>query len=378
MKKIMEGSIAVAHVTALCRPGVIAAYPITPSTHIPEELSRIQPQYGYEFVDVESELSAISALIGASAAGSRTFTATSSQGLLLMHEALHNAAGMRLPLVMAVANRAVSAPINIWNDWQDSLSQRDTGWIQLYCKNNQETVDTLIQAFKIAEASLIPTMVCFDGFFLTHEISPLEIPSQEEVDSFLPKFSPASSLDIGNPLTFGAFVSPEHYQGLKEMQQEDLLSSVKTIKEVAAEFEKKFKRKQFPFVEEYCTEDADYLFATMGSLAENAERAVDSLREKKEKVGLLRIKCFRPFPGKEIAGVLEGRKGIAVIEKDLSLGNEGILANEIKAALCGVSEKKKPSLLDVICGLGGKDVPLKVIANLYQDLKKNRCGTIWV
>lgn len=360
---MMEGSDAVARAAALCRLKVVAAYPITPSTHIPEKLSEYQKEYGFEFVPVESEFSAISAIIGASATGARVFTATSSQGLALMHEALHNAAGMRLPIVMVVANRALSAPLNIWNDWQDSLSQRDTGWIQLYCKNNQEAADTTIQAFAIAEKASLPVMVCFEGYYLTHEVSPVDLPTQHEVDAFLPANNRKKVLDVENPLTLGAFAGPAHYQEIKQQQQNDLLDSLKTICDTANEFEKRFGRKQFPLIEEYRSEDAGTVFFTMGSLAENIEVAVDELRAKGEAVGLVRLKTFRPFPNAEIARALKGKKRVIVLEKDYSYGNEGVLATELKATLhdyC-VEAIVSPHVL----GLGGRDVPLDDAKKIY-------------
>ena len=374
MKKIIEGSIAVAHTAAKCRPKVICAFPITPSTHIPEELSRIQPQYGYEFVPVEAEFSAISGILGASAAGARTFTATSSQGLALMHEVLHNASGMRLPLVAVVANRGLSAPLTIWNDWQDSISQRDTGWIQLYCKNNQETIDTVIQAYKIAESVSLPVMVCFDGFYLTHAIEPLDVPEQKEIDDFLPPFKPKHSLDINNPETFGSFVDPKYYQQFKEEQHKLTLSAIDTIQKTADEFSESFNRDEHGLVEEYKSYDADYIIISMGSMAENAEVAVDELRKEGESVGLLRIKMFRPFPSEVIKNALQNKQGILVAEKDISPGLGGALASEVKAALYNGSQ---PNFLSAITGLGGKDVSVENIKELFKKLKNEESGEIW-
>ena len=365
MKRMMEGSIAVAHIVARCRPSVIPAYPITPSTHIPEELSRLQPKYGYEFITVESEHSALSAAIGASVAGSRTFTATSSQGLLYMHEVLFNASGMRLPIVMVVANRAIGAPLNIWNDWQDSISQRDAGWIQLYCKNNQETADTVIQAYKIAEKTDLPVMVCFEGYYLTHEVCEVDLPEQEEIDSFLPPFKPKLFLDTDNPMSFGTFFPPKYYQGVREKHHDDLLASAGTISEVASEFAKKFGRVQHALLEAYGPSDAETVFVTMGSLAENTEVAVDELRTEKKNAGLLRVKCMRPFPAELLAKALSKAKRIIVLEKDVSVGSGGVLALEVRAALhC------ETPVASVVCGLGGKDVPVSEIKKTF-DAKKD-------
>ncbi len=370
MKKIMEGSIAVAHTAARCGVQVVAAYPITPSTHIPEELSRIQPEFGFEFIPVESEHSALSAILGACAAGARTFTATSSQGLALMHEVLHNASGMRLPLVMVVGNRAMSAPLNIWNDWQDSISQRDTGWIQLYCKNNQEVVDTLVQAYRIAETASFPVMVCMDGFYLTHEITTIDLPEKNEISAFLPPYRPKYSLDVEKPYSFGTYMNPQYYMDAKAQQQKEMLESGKTIEAAAADFEKVFERKQTALVEEYSSADAEKVIVTMGSLAENVELVVDELRAKGERVGLVRLKCFRPFPGKAARKALEGKR-IAVMEKDASYGYEGALATELKAVL-------KNDLLDVVCGLGGRDVTLEGVKKVFGMLERGEKGTVWL
>ncbi len=366
-RKILEGSIAMARTAALCRPNVIAAYPITPSTHIPEELSK--KLANYEFVPVEAEFSAISGLIGASCAGARTFTATSSQGLLLMHEALHNAAGMRLPIVMAVANRSVSAPLNIWCDWQDSLSQRDTGWMQLFCKNNQEAVDTLVQSFKIAETASVPVMVCVEGFYLTHLIAPVDIPSQEQVDAFLPAFRPKHALDVSKPEAFGTYAMPNTYYEIRKDHAQLMAASLPVVEKTAQEFEKAFGRKQFALMEDYSSsvKGAKTVIVSMAALSESIELVVDSMRAKKESVGLLRLKCFRPFPSKQLASALSGAERIIVFEKDLSLGLEGILATELKAALqeAGV----KVPVVGIICGLGGKDVKTSELEAAYSKFK---------
>ncbi|MCX6767524.1 MAG: thiamine pyrophosphate-binding protein [Candidatus Micrarchaeota archaeon] len=370
MRKIIEGSIAVAHVVARCGVQVVAAYPITPSTHVPEELSRIQPEYGFEFIPVESEHSALSAIVGASVAGARTFTATASQGLALMNEVLHNASGMRLPLVMVVGNRALSAPLNIWNDWQDGISSRDTGWIQLYCKNNQEVIDTVIQAYKIAETISFPVMVGMDGFYLTHEITTIDLPEKEEISAFLPPFKPKQSLDVEKPLAFGTYMNPQYYMDAKAQQQKDMLAAAKTIEAVAAEFGKAFGRKQAALVEEYQSSDAERVIVTMGSLSENVEIAVDELRAKGERVGLVRIKCFRPFPAEALAKALGGKKA-AVMEKDASYGYEGALATELKAAL-------KTDVLGIVCGLGGRDVKLGDVKKVFEMLSRGEKGTVWL
>ncbi len=363
-EKIIEGSEAVAHTVARCSPDVVAAFPITPSTHIPQELSRIQPEHGFEFIPVEAEFSSISAVFGASAAGARAFTATSSQGLLLMHEVLFAASGTRLPMVMVVANRAVSAPLSIWNDWQDSVSQRDTGWIQLYCKNSQETVDATIQAFKITEEARIPVMVCFDGFYLTHEISPIDIPEKEEITAYAPK-QEWDSLDVDDAKSFGCYATPEYYQGMKQDQHEALVASLPVIEKHAKEFAEKFGRKQFAFVEEY-KNDGDTAIISMGSLAEQAELVADE-----GLAGVVRVKCFRPFPREAVKKALEGKKRVVILEKDVSFGSEGALATEVKSLL--FDEGMSPEVTAIICGLGGKDVS---VDNIKEALEKK--GSTWM
>jgi pyruvate ferredoxin oxidoreductase alpha subunit len=366
----MEGSLAVAHTAARCGPEVVAAFPITPSTHIPQELSRIQPEYGFEFVPVEAEFSAISAILGASAAGARVFTATSSQGLLLMHEVLFNAAGMRLPLVIAVANRAVGAPLNIWNDWQDSVSQRDTGWIQLYCKNNQEALDTLVQAFKIAEKVKIPAMVCFDGFYLTHEVCPVDLPSQDEIAAFLPKRVQKDVLDVDAPVALGCYAMPSDYQEFRRELDNALKGSALVIEEVAKEFSDKFGREQFGLIEEYAN-DKPIAIVTLGSLAEEAEVVADD-----GKAGLVRLKCWRPFPVKALAKALEGKEKILIIEKSVSLGFEGALSIELKACLHNAGNQAK--VLSAIAGMGGKDVTVDHLRALVERADGGEEGCIWV
>jgi len=374
--QIISGSKAMAHTAANCGIDVVAAYPITPSTVIPEELSRIRPQHGFEFIPVESELSAMSAVIGASAAGARAFTATSSQGLLLMTEALYNASGLRLPIVMVVANRAIGAPLNIWNDWSDAISQRDSGWIQLYCKNKQEAVDTLVYAFRIAEENLIPVMVCFEGFYLTHEVSPVDVPSKEEALSFLPAFKPKDSLDVSDPKLFGAFAGPAVFQDYKQGQYADFLNVFPSIEKASSDFEKKFGRKQFALCEQMFMDDAEWIVLTMSSLAETTEVVVEKLRKQGVKVGLLRLKCFRPFPKKLVADALAGKKGVVILEKDAAEGNQGALAHDVKEAL--FEQKACLPILSCVCGLGGKDVPTQAIESAVKRLTQGETGAAWL
>lgn len=377
MKKTVEGCAAVAEAIKNCEPGVVACYPITPSSHIAEKLSKYYANGELkDYITTEAEFSSISAIIGGVAAGSRSVSATSSQGLALMHEALFAAAGLRLPTVLVVGNRALSAPLNIWNDHQDSIAQRDTGWIQLYVESNQEAVDTTIQAFKIAEKVMLPAMVCFDGFFLTHAVEPVDIPETKEVRKYLPPFKPALKLDTENPIALGVYALPEHYQGFREDVQKDLLAAKKNIIEADKEFEGMFGRGYGGLFESYNAENADYLFIAMGSVVGNAKEVVDALREKGEKVGIIRIRSFRPFPTEEIAQALEGKKAVGVFEKSYSLGSDAPVYVEVVNSLRYVNEKPKVS--SFVGGLGGKDVTVQHCEQLFKKIKEEKEVKEWV
>ncbi|MEW6328647.1 MAG: pyruvate ferredoxin oxidoreductase [Candidatus Micrarchaeota archaeon] len=368
--KTVEGSFAVAETVKNCEPDVVACYPITPSTHIAEDLDRMYADGELRnFIAVESEFSAISTLIGASAAGARTFTATSSQGLALMHEALFNASGMRLPIVMCVANRALSAPLNIWNDHQDTISERDAGWLQIYCESNQETVDTIIQAYRISEKALIPSMVCMDGFFLTHAVEQIDVPEKELIARFLPKLDLKIKLDAGNPLSLGVYAAPEDYQYFREDFANDMLKAKEEVVRTHDEWAKLTGRKYGNGLwEEYRCEDEEYLFVGMGSALGNAKVAVDNLRKSGKKVGALRVRLFRPFP-KEVARVLEGKKSVVVFEKALCPGSDAPLFTELKSALCEQS-KHAPKMFSMVGGLGGSDVPVHTIEEIFNKMMK--------
>ena len=366
---IMQGATAVANAIKNCEPNVIAAYPITPSTIIVERLAEFvaDGKLKAEYINTESEHSAISALIGASAVGARTFSATASQGLALMHEVLFNVSGMRLPIVMVIANRALSAPLNIWNDQQDSISQRDSGWIQLYAENVQEVVDMCVQAYKVAEDPkvLLPAMVCMDGFILTHTYEPVEVPSLEEVRRFLPPFNPKHKLTPECPLTFGAFADPSFYTEFRYMQHTALVGAKEVIKKAASEFYKAFGRDNYGgLIQEYRTKDAEVILVSMGSLIGTLKDAVDDLRDKGTKVGVLKVRSFRPFPSEEIYDSIKGAKAIVVIEKDISPGFGGALLSEIKSEL--YSKPKKPVALGFIAGLGGRDIPKPSINRVVE------------
>jgi len=363
------GSSTVAEAAKLARAQVISAYPITPQTGIVETLSEFvaNGELDAEFMKVESEHSAMSACIGAAATGARTFTATSSQGLALMSEMLYVASGLRLPIVMAVANRSYSAPLSIWNDWQDSISMRDTGWIQLYCENNQEILDSIIQSYRIAEGTLLPVMVCLDGYILTHSAEPVDVMDQGKVDKFLPPYKLPHPLDPKEPITVGAVGVPEYYQEFRWALQEAVASSKEKIVEVDAEFKKRFGR-GYGLIERYRSEGADILLLTMGSLSGSVKEVVDRCRDRGESIGLVRLRIFRPFPASELVEALGGAKAVAVLEKDISLGFAGALYLETSAAFAGA--EKRPLLLDFVCGLGGRDVSSAQIEEAVKVAEK--------
>jgi pyruvate ferredoxin oxidoreductase alpha subunit len=368
-----EGARAIGDAVANCSVEVCACYPITPTTHLAEQLSKHYsngriPQY----IAVESEFAAISALVGSSAAGARSFTTTGGQGLLLMHEVLFSAAGMRLPIVMVVGNRAVSSPLNIWNDEQDTMSQRDTGWIQIYCKNNQEAVDSVIQAFLIAEKTFLPVMVCVDGHFLTHAVDQVDIPEQEDVKKFLPAFKPAIELDPKNPVSLGVYATPKHYQNFREDLHEDLHKSLETIAKTGKDFEKHFGRK-YGVLMPYKCDDAERIIVGLGSVMDNAIVAVDKLRAKGEKVGALHLRVFRPFPREELRKVLSG-KNVGVIERNLSLGASAPLYTEILEALSGTTTV----VSSFFGGLGGRGIKHGDVMELFEKMKKGKPLKEWI
>lgn len=375
---VIHGSRAVAEAVRLCDVDVIAAYPITPQTRISENLAKFAADgtIRAEYIKVESEHSAMSACIGACATGARTFTATSSQGLAYMFELLYVASGMRLPIVMANANRALSAPLNIWNDQQDSVAARDSGWIQIYVETNQEALDSVIQAYRISEDHniLVPTMVCLDGYVLTHTIEPVEIPEDELVRRYLPPFEPAIALDPERPITLGAFADPGSYMEFRYVQQKAIERSLKTIEEAGREYGKLTGR-EYGLLEEFNMEDAEIALVTMGSLAGTVKAALNSM--KNSKVGLLRVRTFRPFPVEEIRRALGDVEKVAVIEKDVSIGlGEGVLFSEIKGALYGLDSR--PTLAGFIAGLGGRDVTPEDIAGVVEKVEKGFEGVGWV
>jgi len=371
MLKQIEGSHAVAHVVAQCRPNVISAYPITPQTHIVEGLADIvgAGQLDAEFINVESEFSAASVVLGASAAGARAYTATSSQGLLLMSEVIYCIAGMRLPIVMTCANRAISAPLSIWNDHQDSMAVRDAGWIQLHAEDNQEASDLHIQAFKIAERTFLPVMVCMDGFILTHAYEPVDLPEQKEVDDFLPTFKPRHIVDPRWPRGIGLFADPRFYMETRYILHRALEKSEETIKEVSSEFAKVFGRESGGFIKTYKLEEADVVVVSMGSVVGTIKELIDQLEEEGKKVGLLQICSYRPFPRHEVYRALKDKMNIVVLEKCISLGRGGILASDVRWSFPR-AEKRDRDISSFVAGLGGRNISIDDLRYMVEKVGK--------
>jgi pyruvate ferredoxin oxidoreductase alpha subunit len=370
-----EGSRAVAETIALCRPEVIAAYPISPQTHIVEGLSalvkrgRLAP---CEYINVESEFAAMSVCIGASAAGARSYTATASQGLLYMAEALYNASGLGLPIVMTVANRAIGSPINIWNDHSDAMSQRDSGWIQLYAESNQEALDLHVQAFRLAEEVSLPVMVCMDGFVLTHAHERVDVPSQEQVDAFLPVFEPRQVLDPDDPVTIGAMVGPEAFMEVRYLMHAKQMEALDAIPRIAGEFADVFGRDSGGLVRGYRTEDADTIVVALGSVLGTLEDVVDELRDAGERVGALAVRCFRPYPLGEVRAALAHASRVVVLEKAFAVGAGGIVGQNVRLALSGLPIE----VHDVVAGLGGRAITSASLHRMLADALTGRLGRL--
>jgi pyruvate ferredoxin oxidoreductase alpha subunit len=366
---VVEGSYAVAHAVKVCKPNVISAYPITPQTHIVEDLAQFvaDGEMNCEYMNVESEFSAISALIGASAAGARTYSSTTSQGLALMHEALFNASGMRFPIVMTVVNRALSAPINIWNDQQDSISQRDTGWIQLYAEDVQESADMIPQLFKLSEDPevLLPSMGCMDGFILSHVYEPVILLEQGLTDEYLPSYSPEFMLDPKNPMSFGAFADPSTYTEFRYKQEKAMGVALKKIEDIANEFKDIYGRYYGGLIDGYALDDAEIVIMAMGSVIGTIKDTIDELRREGESVGLLKVRSFRPFPADAIRAALKNAKVVVTLDKNISIGkNEGALCTEVKACLHN-TDTKVP-VIGFMLGHGGRDIPMSTIKKIIK------------
>jgi pyruvate ferredoxin oxidoreductase alpha subunit len=367
MLKQTEGSHAVAEAVALCRPEVICAYPISPQTHIVEgigEMVKSGELADCEFLNVESEFAAMSVAIGSSAAGARTYTATASQGLLFMVEAVFNASGLGLPIVMTVANRAIGAPINIWNDHSDSLSQRDCGWIQLFAETNQEALDLHIQAFKLAEELSLPVMVCMDGFILTHAYERVDVPTQEQVDAYLPPYEPRQVLDPTEPVSIGAMVGPEAFMEVRYLAHAKQMQALELIPQLSAEFKTTFGRDSGGLTRSYRTEGAETIVVAMGSILGTIKDVIDEMRDAGEKIGVLGITSFRPFPLESVREALKDVKRVVVLEKSLAVGISGILASDVRKSL-----RKLPiDVFTVIAGLGGRAITKKSLHALFLKL----------
>ncbi len=362
--KQIEGSHGVAEAVALCRPEVICAYPISPQTHIVEGLGEMVKagDLRAEFINVESEFAAMSVAIGASAAGARTYTATASQGLLFMVEAVYNAAGLGLPIVMTVANRAIGAPINIWNDHSDTMSQRDCGWLQLFAETNQEALDLHIQAFKIAEELSLPVMVCMDGFILTHAYERLDVPDQERVDNFLPPFEPRQVLDPAAPLSIGAMVGPEAYTEVRYLAHLKQRRALDLIPRVAAEFKAMFGRESGGLIRPYRLEGARTAVVALGSVLGTIKDTVDQLRDAGHAIGVLGITSFRPFPLEAVRYALRDVERVIVVEKCFAVGVGGILAINLRLALDGTGQPVRT----LVAGLGGRAITMGSLARAFE------------
>ncbi len=355
MLQQIEGSAAVAKAVALCRPEVIAAYPITPQTHIVEGLGEMvkRGEIGTcQFLNVESEFGAMSTCIGSSAAGARTYTATSSQGMLFMMEAVYNASGMGLPIVMTVGNRAIGPPINIWNDWSDSMSARDAAWIQLFVEDNQQAADVHIQAFRLAESTSLPVMVCMDGFILTHAYTRVDIPEAEAVDKFLPEFQPRQVLDPEAPVTMGAMVGPEAFAEVRFLAHYKQLEALDLIPQQAAQFAEIFGRDSGGLIKSFESEGKKTVVVTMGSVVGSMKSVLADMREEGISIGALTIRSYRPFPSDALRDALVDAERVIVFEKSLAVGIGGILAGDVRMALAGSTAK----VYSVIGGLGGRPI----------------------
>jgi len=369
--KQTEGSAAVAEAVALCRPEVICAYPISPQTHIVEALGRLVSAGTLspcEFINVESEFAAMSVAIGASAAGARAYTATASQGLLFMAEAVFNAAGLGLPIVMTVANRAIGAPINIWNDHTDALSQRDCGWIQLFAEDNQEALDLHIQAFRLGEELSVPVMVCMDGFILTHAYERVDLPSQEQVDAFLPPYQPRQVLDPSEPVSIGAMVGPEAFMEVRYLAHAKQRQALELIPAWANEFKGVFGRESGGLTHTYRIEDADTVVVALGSVLGTIKDTVDEMRERGVRIGVLGISCFRPWPTAAVRAALANASRVVVLEKSLAVGLGGIVSNNVAASYHG-----SPDVVHtVIGGLGGRAITRGSLHKVFAAAAEGR------
>ena len=368
MLKQIEGSKAMAQAIALCRPQVICAYPITPQTHIVEGLGELVKDGELahcEYINVESEFAALSVAIGASAAGARAYTATASQGLLFMAEAVYNASGLGLPIVMTLGNRAIGAPINIWNDHSDAMSMRDAGWVQLFAETNQEAVDLHIQAFRLAEELSMPVMVCVDGFILTHAMERIDIPEQATVDSWLPPFDPVQVLDPADPMSIGAMVGPEAFTEVRFLQHYKQTQALRLITDFSRDFAKAFGRESGGLLRTYRADDADTLVVAMGSVCGTIKDTIDEMRDEGIAIGLVTIVSYRPFPTDELRKALASAQDVVVVEKSIAVGVGGPLANNVDMALRNLPDG--PRLHSAVAGLGGRPITKPSLHRLFRQ-----------
>ncbi|MBN1473719.1 MAG: pyruvate ferredoxin oxidoreductase [Syntrophaceae bacterium] len=395
MQIIEDGNTAAALGVRLCRPQVIAAYPITPQTPLTEKLSEYveEGSLAAEYIPVESEHSALAVCIAASSAGSRVFTATSANGLLYMHEQIQWAAGARLPIVMCVVNRAVGAPWNIWNDQQDSISQRDTGWIQIYCADHQQIIDTVIKAYWLAEKVSIPIMVCYDGYILSHTFMPFDLPQQKKVDAFLPPFKPDYALNPDEPANLNTVTLPDvrvdvhgelahGYMEIRYLLQKDTRLALQEAAQAEKRFAEVFGRGGDPYIEPYLCDDAEYIAVGLGSITYQLRVCVDELRREGIKVGVMGVRYYRPFPDKVIAGALKGKKAVIVFEKAISYGYEGALASDLKSALYEylAGTGSLPVIQNYIAGIGGREIRTDNLTKALKAATKGRVAQepVWI
>lgn len=382
MTQVITANAAGAWGAFLARPHVVAAYPITPQTTIIETLADLTSQAPgrCRFINVESEHSALSACAGASYAGARVFTATSSQGLLLMHEIIHWAAGGRLPIVMVNVNRAVAPGWSIWTDQNDSLSQRDTGWMQVYCTSAQEVLDLVILGYRVAETIQIPVMVVLDAFVLSHTAEAVEIPAQTMVDEFLPPREPVFELNVQQPAAFGGLLPPEYYQEVRQKLHEDMLSAIPAWESYTDEWAQKTGRK-IQMVEPYRCDDADVILVSSATPSITAQVVIDEYRKRGFKVGLLTLRLFRPFPTDQLRTILEGVPKVAVMDRNCSYGHHGIWFQELKSATFTLPGKRRPAIFGYIAGLGGRDITCQTIRHMIEQTRTRKAPepeTVWV
>ena len=370
MRKVMTGNYASAYGAKASRVEVIAAYPITPQTSIVEKLAEFvsSGEMNAKFISVESEHSAMAACVSASIAGARTYTATSSHGLTLMHEILMWASSARLPIVITNVSRAMAPPWSVWADHMDSVAQRDTGWMQFFCESNQEVLDTIIMAYKVGESRgiMLPAMIIEDAFILSHTSEPVDVPEQSLVDSFLPKYDPEVKLEVGSPKGFGSLVKPDQYMEFRYKAMQAMESSRTRILEVEQEFENAFGRSYGGLLDEYRCEDADTVAVVAGSAAGTVREVVDSLRVRGLPVGMARLRTFRPFPREEVRSLAKRVRGIAVMDRSYTFGAAGAFYTEVCGSLYPLSER--PVVKNYIVGLGGRDITPRVIENIFMDI----------